>query len=138
MSDTPAWAVERAKDIVDRICSVYRTVGEAMYHEPRERMMADISAALTVPDGHVRLPSGEAAKTLGTPFVNASGDFLFPGANVWDIHGNALVVRTTHLNGITADHVGLMERTRGTWTGGASHLYSTRAAAESARAGGGA
>ncbi len=82
--------------------------------------------------GHVMLPDGKEVKVLGTLPMTADGCVLVVGARVYDIHGKPLIIRTMHLNGITADHDGLAERAVGAWTGGSSHLYSTPSSAAAA------
>lgn len=60
MSETnpPAWAVERAREIMEVLRAMAFNRSDASSHYVEEATNA-IAAALTVPDGHVRLPSGD-------------------------------------------------------------------------------
>jgi len=106
MSDTPAWAVERAREIAsdiftrgDGVKGKHLRLYDHADSDGRymsgwgEEMLADLicaklASALTVPDGHVRLPSGEVVKTIGTPLFTADRCIAFPGAVVWTPDGS--------------------------------------------------
>ena len=77
---------EIASELVTRICSNYRTVGAAMYDEPRERLCLAITAALAaaraVPDGYVRVGTTDH-RLLGTLPMTADGCVVGDWASVY-------------------------------------------------------
>lgn len=88
----PAWAVERAKEIAESIFAEWQASCARHpegYPSPMGLIVErHIAAALTIPDGHVRLPSGEVVKTIGTPLFTADRCIAFPGAVVWTPDGS--------------------------------------------------
>ncbi len=82
---------EIASELVTRICSNYRTVGAAMYDEPRERLCLAIAAALAaaraVPEGYVRVGTTDH-RLLGTLPMTADGCAIGEACTVWHEDAN--------------------------------------------------
>ena len=60
--------LERAVKIrksIDRICSIYKTVGDAMYDEVRERLTLEILKSLELQDAQTLQTRDTAPRTLG-------------------------------------------------------------------------
>lgn len=70
---------ERAKQIVDEwfVGNAWPCDGQAL-----PKLEDAITAALTVPDGHVRGPDGVDRKVLGKPVITADSAYAFPNARV--------------------------------------------------------
>lgn len=75
MSSEPATPRERAKEIVNKW----------LEEDWKYSLLINaIAAALTVPEGHVRLPSGEDVKVLGELVMTIDGCVVGKNAKAWE------------------------------------------------------
>jgi len=142
MSETttpPAWAVtpERLAEI-KKICACVPFIDNGVGVQETQQAFHDLINALTIPAGHVRLPSGEDVRVPMT----ADGKLVVEPHEVWWWDGNVLLGGAAHMDTVLVFIDPNDQSMAFSPNGGVAECYSTReaarAAAESARAGGGA
>src|SRR5688572_805425 len=70
--------LEKIELAVKKVCSIYRTVGEALYDEPRTRLVEEIASALTTP----QTPVGEGP-LCNVEFCDPASPHPLTGAAMW-------------------------------------------------------
>lgn len=136
MSDTPAFTLtpERLAEI-KKICACVPFIDNGVGVQETQQAFHDLINALTVPDGHVRLPSGEDVKVLGTLPMTADGCVVGNKAYLWNVVPGSKGRDDDKPMRVCYKQSPIMDPDE--YTDGPMEMYSTRAAAESARAGGG-